>query len=74
MQPRYGVWNTIHKEFQFGISEDTPRKAENKLFKKIGHDARKWRFEIREIKIGDPIQKLPEYARKRRCNKNEIKL
>ena len=69
MNPRYGIWNTIHKEFQFGISENTPQKAEKKLFQKIGHDARKWRFEIREIKLGDPIQKLPEYARKKRWNK-----
>lgn len=69
MNPKYGIWNTVHKEFQFGISEDTPRKAENKLFKKIGNDARKWRFEVRGIKLGDPIQKLPEYARKRRWTK-----
>ena len=69
MNPRYGIWNTIHKEFQFGISEDTPQKAEKKLFQKIGHDARKWRFEVRVINFGDPIQKLPEYARRKRWNK-----
>ena len=66
MQPRWGIWNTIHKEFQFGISEETKKKAEDKLFKKIGHDAKKWRFEARIIQKNDPIQELPIYARKRR--------
>lgn len=46
---KYGVWNKMRKEFQFGIAEDTPKKAINKLFSKIGDDARKWRFEIRKI-------------------------
>lgn len=45
----FGVWNNVKKEFQFGIDEPTETKALNKLFKKIGNDARKWRFEIREI-------------------------
>ena len=31
MNPRYGVWNNIQKEFQFGISEDTPQKAEKTI-------------------------------------------
>ena len=47
---RYGIWNNMKKEFQFGIDEPTPRKAENKLFKKIGYDSYKWRFEVKEIK------------------------
>lgn len=46
----YGIWNSMKKEYQFGIDESTPRKAEKKLFQKIGNDARKWRFEVREIK------------------------
>lgn len=45
----YGVWNTIKKEFQFGIKEETENKAFNKLKKKIGDDAYKWRFEVRRI-------------------------
>lgn len=46
----YGIYNTIKKEFQFGIKEPSKSKAWNKLFQKIGDDARKWRFEVREIK------------------------
>jgi hypothetical protein len=46
----YGVYNTWKKEFQFpSIKEETPKKAYNKLFKIIGKDAYKWRFEIREL-------------------------
>lgn len=43
----YGIWNDMRKEFQFGIAETTPIKAQKKLFAKIGKDAYKWRFEIR---------------------------
>ena len=58
---KYGIWNDVQKEFQFGIAEDTPQKAERKLFAKIGHDARKWRFEVREIKSDSKIQVPPRY-------------
>ena len=50
MNKIYGVYNSIKKEFQFGIKESSKRKARQKLFNQIGNDARKWRFEIREIK------------------------
>lgn len=46
---KYGIWNKSRKEFQFGICEDTPMLAEARLFQKIGEDAKKWRFEVREI-------------------------
>lgn len=46
---KYGIWNTVKKEFQFGISESSPRSAEKRLFEMIGNDARKWRFEARRI-------------------------
>ena len=49
-QKVYGVYNTVRKKFQFGIREHSKTKARKKLFDKIGNDARKWRFEIREIK------------------------
>lgn len=52
---QYGVYNTVRKEFQFGICEPSKRKARQKLFDKIGNDARKWRFEIREIKSNTSI-------------------
>ena len=47
---RYGVWNSMRKEFQFGIDEPTNKKAQQKLFNKIGYDSYKWRFEIKEMK------------------------
>lgn len=46
----YGIYNTMKKEFQFGIKEPSKSKAWKALFNKIGNDARKWRFEVREIK------------------------
>ena len=49
---KYGIWNSKAKEFQFGICEDTPGRALRQLFKKIGNDARKWRFEPKELPQG----------------------
>lgn len=49
MTTKYGIYNTVTKEFQFGICEDTKKKAYDRLFRKIGHDAKKWRFEVRRI-------------------------
>lgn len=46
---KYGIWNCQGKEFQFGISEDTPMLAVARLHQKIGNDARKWRFEPRPL-------------------------
>lgn len=46
---KYGIYNTSAKQFQFGISEDTPCLAEARLMQKIGDDARKWRFEARRL-------------------------
>ena len=46
---KYGIYNTVSREFQFGICEDTPMLAEARLFQKIGDDARKWRFEVRQL-------------------------
>jgi hypothetical protein len=46
----YGIYNTVAKEFQFDIKEPSKRKALDKLFEKIGNDARKWRFVVKEIK------------------------
>lgn len=50
----YGVWNTKKKEFQFGICEPSKTKARKKLFEKIGKDAYKYRFQIKELKLGNP--------------------
>lgn len=46
---KWGIWNATKKCWQFGICEDTPRLAEARLFQKIGEDARKWRFEVRQL-------------------------
>lgn len=46
---RYKVWNSMAKEFQFGISEETPELAKKKLFEKIGTAAYKWRLDIRKV-------------------------
>ena len=46
---KYGIWNKNKKQFQFGICEDTPMLAEARLFQKIGEDAKKWKFEVREV-------------------------
>ena len=50
MDKVYGIYNTKAKCFQFGIREPSKNKAWKRLFDKIGNDARKWRFEVREIK------------------------
>ena len=49
---KWGIWNQVKREFQFGISEDTPMLAEARLFQKIGDDARKYRFEVRRLPKG----------------------
>jgi hypothetical protein len=40
----FGIRSSISKQFVFGIKEKTKRQARNKLFKKIGYDALKYRF------------------------------
>ena len=48
---QYGIWNIREKKFQFHIKEDTPMLAEARLYQKIGDDARKWRFEVRQLPV-----------------------
>jgi hypothetical protein len=45
----YGIWNNWRKEFQFGIREPSEEMARKALYKKIGKDSYKWRFEVRRI-------------------------
>lgn len=40
----WGIWNSIKKEFQFGIKEKSPMLAEQKLFERIGWNAARYRF------------------------------
>ncbi len=51
---KYGIWNSIKKEFQFNIQEDSPALAEARLFYLISDDARKWRYEVKVI----PFEKV----------------
>lgn len=46
---KYGIWNSMRKCFQFGICEDTPMLAVARLYQKLGDDAKKYRFEPREL-------------------------
>lgn len=50
MEYRYMIWNDIKKEFQFSrICETTEKGATICLFKYIGNDARKHRFQIKKV-------------------------
>ena len=62
---KWGIYNTVAKEFQFGICEDSPMLAEARLFFKIGDSARKYRFEARSLpkKKPEPKEK-PCYAKR----------
>lgn len=46
---KWGIWNAMKKEFQFDICEDTPMLAQARLYQKIGDDARKYRFEVKQL-------------------------
>ena len=46
---KYGIWDTVTKRFILRISEDTPMLAEARLFQKIGEDARRWRYKVKEV-------------------------
>lgn len=64
----YGVWNNKKKEFQFDIVETSKNKASQALFEKIGKDAYKWRFEIKELKSGNPKAKVLLDKYNKLCN------
>lgn len=46
---KYGIWSMTAKCFVWGIAEDTPMLAEARLFQKIGDNARKWKYKVKEI-------------------------
>lgn len=52
----YGIYSNISKQFVFGIAEPTKRRAQEKLFHKIGNDAYKWRFKVKKL---DELRKEP---------------
>jgi hypothetical protein len=55
----YGIYNTVKKEFQFGICDKYKNRAWKQLFNKIGKDAYKWRFKVEKI----PENKLLEVSK-----------
>lgn len=61
MEYRYMIYNTLKKEFQFpSICEITEKGANTILFKKIGHDSKKWRFEIRKVEKNEAYKMRQE--------------
>ena len=45
----WAIYNKCTKQYQFRIDESTPQKAKEKLFKKIGYDACKYRFTCKPL-------------------------
>lgn len=45
----YGIYNTVARKWQFGICEVTAVRAERALYKKIGKNSYRWRFEIKRL-------------------------
>lgn len=65
MEYRYMIWNNLQKEFQFpSICETTENGANTLLFKKIGNDARKWRFEVKKLPKEEALNIKKELKRK----------
>lgn len=54
---RYMIYNSMQKEYQFlSICERSIKAARKKLFKLIGYDSYKWRFEVKKV----PLNKAKE--------------
>lgn len=65
MEYRYMIWNNLQKEFQFpSICETTEKGANTLLFKFIGNNARKWRFEIKKLEKEKALEIKKELKRK----------
>ena len=75
MEYRYMIWNDIQKEFQFpSICETTEKGANTLLFKKIGNDARKWRFEVVKVKKEEAKEIVKELKRKAKIRRLQSEL
>ena len=75
MEYRYMIWNDVQKEYQFpSICETTEKGANTLLFKKIGNDARKWRFEIRKIEKEQAKEIVKELKRKYKTKRIQSEL
>lgn len=57
---RYMIYNSMQKEYQFlRICEKSIKAARRKLFKLIGYDSYKWRFEVKKVTL-DQARKIQE--------------
>ena len=75
MEYRYMIWNDVQKEFQFpSICETTEKGANTLLFKKIGNDARKWRFEVVKVKKEEAKEIVKELKRKAKIRRLQSEL
>lgn len=65
MEYRYMIYNNVQKEFQFPkICETTEKGANTLLFKFIGNDARKWRFEVKKVEKEEAKEIVKDMKRK----------
>lgn len=68
MDYRYMIWNSLKKEYQFAnICEITEKGANTLLFKTIGNDARKHRFEIVKLEKEKAYQIKKEIKQKNKA-------
>ena len=75
MEYRYMIWNNVQKEYQFPrICETTEKGAKTLLFKKIGNDARKWRFEVVKVKKEEAKEIVKELKRKAKIRRLQSEL
>ena len=75
MEYRYMIWNNVQKEYQFpSICETTEKGAKTLLFKKIGNDARKWRFEVVKVKKEEAKEIVKELKRKAKIRRLQSEL
>lgn len=75
MEYRYMIWNNAQKEYQFpSICETTEKGAKTLLFKKIGNDARKWRFEVVKVKKEEAKEIVKELKRKAKIRRLQSEL
>lgn len=49
----FGIWSDVSHQFVFGIQETSKTKAWNALYKRIGNNARKWRWVAKPIRQRD---------------------
>lgn len=75
MEYRYMIWNNAQKEFQFpSICETTEKGANTLLFKKIGNDARKWRFKVVKVEKEEAKEIVKELKRKAKIRRLQSEL